>query len=224
MDPTEQATSAENKSPDAGNNSDSILKNTETAHIVAEVDITKKPTEEKRTINLLNDDELGKKASAKTEQDIKNPEAKTPPVNVDEYKRKLEEDGKKSASNITMAQYEQQASGLIAVIDFILVAIFRAFAHDAKDTAYIIRDDKKEVLKEQLKNVLILYSAAFPLVAIFLITIFACYMTPAKLAWDNRQLYLQEKEKNKKKKSEKESDNDETAAPRKRRPGGQPKA
>lgn len=189
-----------------------------------DIDIKAKPTDEKRTINLLNDDELAKKVTTKTEGDVKNTGIPSPTassskkeMSTAELRTQLIEDSKKTA-NFTVEQFKQQADSMVNILDIIIVSILRAMAHDAKDSAYIIRDDKKEILKEQLKNVLIFYNAAFPIIGLFIFTLLSVYATPALNAWDNRKLWLKEKEKQKKEKADSAKTN-----PLKRPRGAQPK-
>lgn len=182
---------------DTGDEKEPVIPKAEhKSSLKVDVDISAKPIEEKRTINLLDDEQLGKKASEKTEQEIKNPPTANK-MTAEEYKQKLIDQEKSGTSTATLEQFEEQAESIINIMDLVLISIFRLIAKDSKDAAYVISDPKKIVLRKQLKNVLIRYNAMFPIVGLFIITLVSCYATPALNAWSNRKLYNQEKERKK---------------------------
>lgn len=183
--------------------------------VKAIIDSKEKPKEEETPINFLDNKYIEEKVEAPTKKDAENktnnttnPNSSSSPEaqNIKEFREKLIKDEKESASEFTIADFQENSDMIIDFICFLLSALFRWWSLDTTDTPYEFPKHKIDSLKTQLTKVLVRYNKAFPIVGLFIGTLLVMCITPARKAYEHRKLVKVERAKKKKE----ENGNDST--------------
>ena len=188
----------------------------EVKSVKAIIDSKEKPKEEETPINFLDNNYIEQKVEAPTKKDSENKEKSSSSgsttggapeaQNIREFREKLIQDEKESASEFTMADFQENSDMIIDFICFLLSALFRWWSLDTTDTPYEFPKHKIDSLKTQLTKVPVRYNKAFPIIGLFIGTLLVMCITPARKAYDHRKLVKQERAKKKKE----EAGNDNT--------------
>ena len=157
--------------------------------LVAVVDINEKPKEQPTKFNFIKPNVIPEEVSKPTTSD--------PKPDFKELQKKLIEDEGKSASQLTLADFEENADFAIDFVDFLTTALFRWISLDNTDTPYEMPKPKIEKLKRQFTRVLIRYNKAMPIIGLFLGTLGAACITPARKAIEHNKLVREERAKRK---------------------------
>jgi len=145
---------------------------------------------EKVTIDFMNNDYINedvKKQTKKSEapvDEVKNVGEHKTIADVQQEIKDLEDEKNKE---LKPKDYEEIASLVINIIDFLMSALLKWWGKDSSDAAYSLNEQKKKVLVNQLSLILIKHQQKWSIEFLFILTLIAVYSGPVMAAQANRK-------------------------------------
>lgn len=205
-----------------------------------EIDIKKKQTDNKATLNIkkpgfIKDfiaeptrqaEDYGKSSSSSSSPS--SAPSSEPTESVEDIRKRLDKEEKDEVSNMSVEDFEDMADFIIDLVDMGLIFGIRWYSQDISDAEYKVPEEKLKKLKKHLSRILMRVGKKFPMGMLLVLGVLAAYATPIRKAHEHRKKVLAEKTRKKLKilppKDESESEDDTPPyIPLKKRKGGQAK-
>lgn len=179
--------------------------------IEKEIDVKKKQTDNKASINMLKPGFMKEFVTDST----RSSESGTSPLSssaprssetVEEIRKRLEVEEKEEVGKLSVEDFEDAADFIIDIVDMSLVFVIRWYSQDISDAEYKVPEEKLKKLKKHLSRLLMRMGKKFPMGVLFLLGVLAAYATPVRKAHEHRKKVMAEKTRKKIIKSESKSD------------------
>ena len=206
-----------------------------------EIDIKKKQTDNKATLNIKNTSFIKEFVTEETKpaDEIKSSSSSssssTPPPKtetVEDIRKRLADEEKADVSEMKVEDFDDMADFVVDLVDMGLLFAIRWYSQDISDAEYKVPEEKLKKLKKHLSRILMRVGQKFPMGILLVLGILAAYATPMRKAHENRKKVMAEKARKKIKivntstkesESEDEDEDKPTYVPLRKRKGGQPK-
>lgn len=163
-----------------------------------EVDISTKPKDNKTSVSFEDIDNLKQYVKEETPGDESRPKTIADEYkgkSIDEIREQLKTEEKEEENKLSIEDYSDMSDFAVDLVDMLFVFAIRWYSLDSTDAPYQPHKEKLEKLKKQLAKLLIRMGAKFPLILIFIATLFAAYLTPIRKAHSNRKEELSRRRK-----------------------------
>lgn len=202
-----------------------------------EIDIKKKQTDNKATLNIKNKSFVSDFIQEPT-RNTEDGKTSAPKSNetVEDIRKRLETEEKEEVGKLSVEDFEDAADFIIDLIDMALLFGIRWYSNDISDAEYKVPEEKLKKLKKHLSRLIMRVGKKFPMGILFVLGILAAYATPIRKAHEHRKKVMAEKTRKKSRialesskiaaKSEVTEDDDEDKpeyVPLKKRRGGNAK-
>lgn len=161
------------------------------SEITAKVDLNRKPESARETINLLDDAELDRDVTGKTEGDIKKEqEGEKKKPNLNAFRDQTgnipsQPSANGEVFNPTLAQ--QQSEAWVKIIDMVARFALKAWSGQADNVGLEVSEKDKETLAQQIAIALSEYKVVVPILLTIATTVGAMYATPILNARESKK-------------------------------------